>query len=311
MICAPALELIPDWRQLAPDIDARLSPAGHGDFPRWEAALAALPDLRADAVELGDQVTVTGDASEDQRRDLRESLMQLHPWRKGPFRLFDVDIDCEWRSDWKWLRVLPHLDALPGRRVLDVGCGNGYFGWRMLEAGATAVLGVDPALVFCMQHLAISRYLTDRANWVLPLKFEDLPPHQFDTVFSMGVVYHRRDPAEHARRLATFTRPGGQVVLESLVVEHGKSLKPAGRYARMRNVHVVPTTKRLARWLKDAGFVNPELVDITPTTVAEQRATTWMRFESLEDALDLENPNRTVEGHPTPVRAIVVARKPG
>ena len=95
----------------------------------------------------------------------------------------------------------PHLDSLSGRRVLDVGCGNGYYGWRMLEAGATAVFGVDPTLVFCMQHLAVSRYLSGAANWVLPLRFEQLPPHPFDTVFSMGVIYHRRDPAEHARRL--------------------------------------------------------------------------------------------------------------
>ncbi len=272
--------------------------------------MAALPDLEAEQAALSDRVTVSGSASEDERRDLRESLMQLHPWRKGPFSLFEVDIDCEWRSDWKWMRVLPHLDSLVGRRVLDVGCGNGYYGWRMLEAGATAVFGVDPTLVFCMQHLAVSRYLTDTPNWVLPLRFEQLPQHQFDTVFSMGVIYHRRDPADHARRLAEFTRPGGQVVVESLVVEHGRSLKPVGRYARMRNVHVVPTPKRLARWLRDAGFVDPELVDLTPTTVAEQRATTWMRFESLEDALDPHIPNRTIEGHPAPVRAVMVARKP-
>jgi tRNA (mo5U34)-methyltransferase len=310
MIFEPVLDLIPEWRRLGPDLNARLSTKGHGDYPRWEAALAALPDLQAEQAALSDRVTVSGNASEDQRRDLRESLMALHPWRKGPFSLFEVDIDCEWRSDWKWLRVLPHLDTLSGRRVLDVGCGNGDCCWRMLEAGATAVFGVDPTLVFCMQHLAVSRYLSGAANWVLPLRFEQLPPHPFDTVFSMGVIYHRRDPAEHARRLAEFTRPGGQVVVESLVVEHGRSLKPVGRYARMRNVHVVPTTKRLARWLKDAGFVDPELVDLTPTTVAEQRATTWMRFESLEDALDPKMRNRTIEGHPAPVRAVMVARKP-
>ena len=310
MTFASVFELVPGWHPLGTEIDTRLSPKGHGDYPKWQAALAALPDLHAEHYDLGERVTVRGHASEDQRRDLREALMQLHPWRKGPFSLFDVDIDCEWRSDWKWQRVLPHLDSLSGRRVLDVGCGNGYYGWRMLEAGAAAVFGVDPTLVFCMQHLAISRYLTGTANWVLPLKFEQLPTHEFDTVFSMGVIYHRRDPAEHVRRLADFTRPGGQVVVESIVVEHGRCLKPAGRYARMRNVHVVPTPKRLGRWLKDAGFVDPLLADLTPTTVAEQHATTWMRFESLEDALDPDDPNRTIEGFPAPVRAVMVARKP-
>ena len=67
---------------------------------------------------------------------LHRHLHALQPWRKGPFSLFGVQIDTEWRSDWKWNRVAPHLSPLAGRRVLDVGCGNGYYGWRMCAAGA-------------------------------------------------------------------------------------------------------------------------------------------------------------------------------
>jgi len=194
--------------------------------------------------------------------------------------------------------------------VLDVGCGNGYFGWRMLDAGAALVAGVDPTLVFCMQHLALNKYLNDARNWVIPLKFEDLPLAEFDTVFSMGVVYHRPDPAGHVQRLFEFTTPGGQVVVESLVVRDLPSVKPDARYARMRNVSLIPSPDRLCAWLAEAGFVDVALVDVTATTLAEQRSTTWMRFESLEDALDPDDPQRTVEGLPAPVRAVVVGRRP-
>lgn len=292
-------------------IDQRLRPDAHGDMPRWRAALAALPDLVVRDVRFGDTVIIDGAATADQRHRLEAALQGLHPWRKGPFRLFGIGIDTEWRSDWKWARVAPHLAPLDGHRVLDVGSGNGYFGWRMLEAGAREVVGVDPTLVFCMQHRAINRYVASTANHVVPLRFEEMPPAlQFDSVFSLGVIYHRRDPAEHAERLFRHTRGGGQVVLESLVVEGAEPLHPAGRYARMRNVWTVPDATTLGGWLEDAGFVDVRVVDVTATRVEEQRSTAWMRFQSLAAALDPDRPGCTVEGHPAPVRAVVVGRKP-
>ncbi len=80
---------------------------------------------------------------------------------------------------------LPHLD-LQGKRVLDVGCGNGYYQWRMLGAGASLVLGVDPNWLFHCQFQALRRYLPDLPTWHLPLTLEELPVLDggFDTVFS-------------------------------------------------------------------------------------------------------------------------------
>jgi len=310
---APLQAAFPDWSDLVPRIAARFDPSTHGDLPRWLAALDALPDITPTRIDLGDRITVEGQVSADAHERLQASLQALQPWRKGPFSLFGVGIDTEWRSDWKWQRVRHHLEPLNGTRVLDVGCGNGYFGWRMLEAGADLVLGIDPTLVFCLQHQAINRYMASDRNWVLPLRFEALPePDQvggFNTVFSMGVIYHRRDPEAHARALFQHTRPGGQVVLESLVVENGGPLMPSGRYARMRNVPIIPDANRMLEWLSAAGFLEPQIVDITPTSVDEQRSTAWMTFESLAVALDPVNPDLTVEGHPRPVRAIAVARK--
>jgi tRNA (mo5U34)-methyltransferase len=308
---AIAEAVLPDALEpLAPLIAERFDSSANGNMPRWLAALDRLPDLTVSDVNLGDRVTLEGRATAAERAQLEAALLALQPWRKGPFSLFGVVIDTEWRSDRKWRRVAPHLHPLAGRRVLDVGSGNGYFGWRMLEAGARLVVGVDPTVVFCLQHLAINRYLRNPANQVLPVRFEELPDVEFDTVFSMGVIYHRRDPAEHAQRLFRHTRAGGQVVVESLVVEAPVALVPDGRYARMRNVWIVPTPELLPHWLAQAGFVDIQLVDLTPTTVDEQHSTAWMRFESLAQALDPERPGITVEGHPAPVRGVVIARKP-
>jgi tRNA (mo5U34)-methyltransferase len=311
----PLLAAVADWADpaagLAPLLSARFAPDAHGDMPRWQVALAALPDLTPEQVHLGDTVTLAGPVSSATQMALESALRELHPWRKGPFSLFGVQIDTEWRSDWKWQRVAPHLGALTGQRILDVGCGNGYFGWRMLEAGAALVIGVDPTLLFCMQHRAINRYLASNRNWVLPLRFEELPPTPFDTVFSMGVIYHRRDPLEHVRQLGQCVRPGGLLVLESLVVADGPDLREPGRYARMRNVWTVPAVDTLAGWVAEAGFIDVRVADVTRTTTAEQHSTPWMHFESLAEALDPADPLRTIEGHPAPVRAVVLGRKPG
>ena len=304
------IEQIPQWQVMADTLSARFDKSFHGDFERWQTAVDSLPTIEVTSSTLGDVVSIDGKPTVAQTNALRSALMELHPWRKGPFNLFGVEIDCEWRSDWKWRRVAPHIQPISNARILDVGSGNGYFGWRMLQQGASLVAGIDPTLVFCMQHQAVNGYLNDDRNWVIPFKFEELPVAEFDAVFSMGVIYHRRKPKEHVRRLFEFTRPGGQVILESLVVNDVPSLKPAGRYARMANVHVVPSSKKLCSWLAEAGFVDVKLVDLTDTTTREQRSTSWMRFDSLEQALDPDNAQLTVEGFPAPCRGVAVARKP-
>ena len=285
--------------------------ASHGDLPRWLAALARLPDIRPDEISLGRAVGARAtDTPRESSERLEAALKALIPWRKGPFHLFGIDIDSEWRSDLKWSRIAPHLD-LGGCRVLDVGSGNGYYGWRMLEAGATSVVGIDPSLLFVLQHAAISYYV-DRGqyrNIVLPVGLEAFPPAEpFDVVFSMGVLYHRRDPAAHIRALAGHARNDATLVVESLVVNDAP-LRPRSRYARMRNVWLIPDLTTLQAWLGDAGFAYSDVVCVSPTTIAEQRRTAWMPYESLAAALDPDDPNRTVEGYPAPKRAVIIARR--
>lgn len=293
----------------------RLQAHPHGDLPCWRAALGSLPRVEtfAELAHAAPRLGAVVAADSSGYRLLTDALMALHPWRKGPLCLAGLHIDSEWRSDWKWDRVAPHI-TLEGRRVLDIGCGNGYFGLRMLGAGARLVIGVDPTLLFVMQWQACRHFAGDLAMEVLPLGVEDLPtqPAGLDTVFSMGVLYHRRNPAGHLQRIHALLRDGGEAVLETLVLPAGSEpalLMPEGRYARMRNVWAIPGTGRLLDWVRQAGFSTARLADLTPTTPAEQRSTPWMRFESLQQALDPQDAQRTVEGHPAPIRALVIARR--
>ena len=309
-------ELAPWAETLLEDIGQEFHAERYGDLPRWEKALAALPavtpsriDLDADCIRVG----ASADIDSATREQLETALRGLHPWRKGPFDLFGVHIDTEWRSDWKWQRVSPALDDLAGRRVLDVGCGSGYHCWRMLGAGATEVIGVDPTPLFVLQFQALQNYVQRPEACVLPLGIEQLPPdlEAFDTVFSMGVLYHRRSPIEHLMELRGALRKGGQLLLETLVVDGDVNtcLVPSGRYARMGNVWFLPSTALLMLWLKKLGFRNPHLVDVNQTSTEEQRSTDWMTFHSLANFLDPYDPNLTVEGYPAPKRAIFTAHK--
>lgn len=302
-----------DWAADLPgQLDAKLA-IGHGDLQRWHAAVEALPSLTVAQAELRDTLSLNGVCDEATRTTLNSALQGLIPWRKGPFELFGVHIDTEWRSDWKWSRVAPHLE-LAGKRILDVGCGNGYYMWRMLGAGAGSVIGVDPNWLFLNQFLAVKNYLPDSPVWHLPLTLEELPARLegFDTVFSMGVLYHRRSPIDHLFDLKDTLVSGGELVLETLVIEGDarQVLVPEDRYAMMRNVWFLPSVSALELWLRRAGFVDVRCVDVSTTSVEEQRSTEWMRFQSLPEFLDPTDHSRTVEGLPAPARAVLLARKP-
>ncbi len=288
----------------------------YGDMPEWMNALQALPDIKPSCVELLDRVAIGSgaDLGRISREGLITRLQAFHPWRKGPYTIFGVEIDTEWRSDWKWERLLPNIQPLAGRRVLDVGCGNGYHGWRMRGVGAGFVLGIEPFLVSVMQFQVMQRYLQDPQHHVIPIGVEDLPANLacFDSVFSMGVLYHRRSPLDHLLELKGCLRPGGQLILETLIVEGDQEtvFMPPGRYAKMRNVWFLPSVKAMILWLQRCGFREIACVNTNRTSREEQRPTEWMRFESLVDYIDPDDPTKTIEGYPTPLRAIFTATRP-
>tara|TARA_B100000745_G_scaffold174825_1_gene114503 strand:- start:858 stop:1832 length:975 start_codon:yes stop_codon:yes gene_type:complete len=306
------------WLDTLPQhIKMALSVERWGDLPDWHTAYQALPKIRPSALKLNQSaVTIGGssDCAETERQLIEQLLRQFHPWRKGPYRIHDIHIDTEWRSDWKWDRVQPYISPLTNRRILDVGCGSGYHCWRMLGEGARQVVGIDPSPKFVYQFAAIKHFAGQHPITVLPVGIEQVPEDNFDvfdTVLSMGVLYHRRSPIDHLYQLKQLISSGGELILETLVVDGplGMSLMPKGRYAKMRNVWFIPSVLTLEHWLKRCGFKNVRTVDVSKTELTEQRRTDWMRFESLKDFLDPDDQNKTIEGYPAPVRAVVIANK--
>lgn len=307
------------WAEVVADqVRAVIKNTPNGNLETWGLALQSLPkgaaisnNLNASRIEIG----AAGDLSPEAEQLMLQSLREMHPWRKGPFSLFGQPLDPEWRSDLKWSRLKGKIVDLKGRVVLDVGCGNGYYSMRMVGAGAEAVVAIDPSQLFLCQFHGIVQMMAEKPPiHFLPVGLEKIPPNlaAFDTVFSMGILYHRKSPMEHLIELREALKPGGELVLETIVIdgEAGRVLVPDGRYAKMRNVWFLPSAPELVHWLERCRFKNVQIIDVTPTTEHEQRRTDWMTFESLNDFLDPDDHTKTIEGHPAPIRAMIIATAP-
>ncbi|WP_392551356.1 tRNA 5-methoxyuridine(34)/uridine 5-oxyacetic acid(34) synthase CmoB [Orbus wheelerorum] len=306
---APWLETLPaqlsSWQKQ--NVDVR--------FNHWLNCIDHLPAIKPDILDLLHSVTAKNlsPLSEGEQKRITQLLMSLSPWRKGPFSLYDIDVDAEWRSDFKWQRLTPHINNLEGKTVLDVGCNSGYHLWRMIGAGAKLAVGIDPMPLFLCQFEAIRKLIGDdqRAHFI-PVGIEDMPKlNAFDTVFSMGVLYHRRSPLDHLYQLKDQLVSDGQLILETLVIEgdEHQSLVPGERYAQMRNVYFIPSIPTMVNWLSKCGFKNINVVDISKTNLEEQRKTNWMTTGSLIDFLDPNDHNKTIEGYAAPMRAVFIASK--
>ena len=258
------------------------NPIGNACF--FNKALENLPELEPSSIELNNNKIIIGRESDISSSDfdkIKKNLLKLNPWRKGPFNIFGINIDTEWQSFIKWNRLKDHLGEIKNQKILDIGSSNGYYMFKLAALNPLMVLGVEPQHSFYYQYLALQKYLNLENVFCLPIKFETLPCMQdyFDTVFCMGILYHRKSPVEMLQAIHKLMRKGGNLIVENLVLEskQGLCLFPESRYAKMRNVFFIPDLKCMESWLVRAGFSNIQCIDVSKTTIEEQRQTDWIQ----------------------------------
>lgn len=266
-------------------------------------------DFDSDHVSIGKRA----DLSDEQFELLEKAIRQFHPWRKGPWKFFDFEVDAEWRSNLKWDRIASALGDLSGKRLLDVGCGNAYYMFRAMPQDPELVLGLDPSIPFYFLFEMVQRFLQLPQMQFERLGCEDLPVFDrcFDVAMCMGILYHQRNPVQILRDLRNSLVVGGHAVIESQSIpgDGTMALFPEDRYAKARNVYFVPTQDCLVNWVKRAGFKDVEVVSHCPVTTEEQRATEFMTYHSLAEFLDPQDSSRTAEGYPAPWRTVVVGTR--
>ena len=268
-------------------------------------ALQTLPEIET-KVLLEDTITLESDESVDMQQIEYVARMMM-PWRKGPFELFSLFIDTEWQSFMKYNLLRPHFD-LKDKRVADIGCNNGYYLFRMQEDRPASLVGFDPSALYKTQFDLINHFVKSDIKYEL-LGVEHLPFYEekFDTIFCLGVLYHRSDPVAMLKQLYKGLDSSGEVILDTFMIdgEEEMALSPRGSYSKIPNIYFVPTIPALKNWCLRAGFSDFELLKTSVTSAKEQRKTEWIEGQSLEDFLDPEDATKTVEGYPAPKRVYV------
>ncbi len=281
-------------------------------FLRYRTPYQELRAFKAQYVNCSQGIVTIGGAEEitsEQRQLVKNNLKSFMPWRKGPFSVYGIDIDAEWRSEKKWQRVSPHLPDLKNKVIADIGCNNGYYMFRMMDSKPKFVLGLEPSVqhYYCFKALNAMAGFTNQDIDLLGVEHIRFFPECFDLVFLMGIIYHRASPIDVLKDVHRALKPGGTVIIESQGIpgDEPYALFPEKTYAKVPGTYFVPTGQCLTNWMKRAGFTNPNLFDVTPMTSEEQRKTEWMTFESYQDFIDPDNHQLTIEGYPAPVRLLL------
>jgi len=260
-------------------------------------------------------VSINGEINEEQTKELHDILLSMKPWRKGPFKFFDIDIQSEWNSYIKYNIIKNHLD-IENKIVADIGCNNGYYMFKMLELNPREIIGFDPSCRCYLQfHIANHFIKADKIDYKL-LGVDDVYEFAvqnkkfFDSILFLGVLYHRSDPISCLKTIYKSLNKNGTLIIDTLIIdgEEDVCLFPKERYAKMKNIYFIPTINALKNMLHRAKFTDIEVIEIIQTTNKEQRATKWIGTESLDDFIDKKT-NKTTEGYQLPTRAYLKCKK--
>jgi len=278
----------------------------------YQEAIAALPTYSDIEVDFGDVVDIQiKNLSQEDALQIEKTARLMKPWRKGPFRINTLFIDSEWQSQIKYNLLEPHFN-LEEKVVGDIGCNNGYYLFRMLSHHPKKLIGFDPSAIYYSQFMFLNHFVKSEIVYEL-LGVEHVAhyEHRFDTLFCLGVLYHRSDPVAMLKSLFKGLNKGGELILDTFMIEGEAEmcLTPRERYSKIPNIYFIPTVSALKNWCFRAGFATVEILEIMKTDVTEQRKTEWIDTQSLEDFLDTENPEKTVEGYPAPQRVYIKACK--
>ena len=282
------------------------------DIAPMRDALASLPTIEPITSTLDNTVSIDAlHVNDSDKEIIKAAALAMRPWRKGPFELFGMFIDTEWQSFIKYNLLAPHFN-LENKIVGDIGCNNGYYLFRMLSQKPKKLVGFDPSALYKTQFDFINHFIQSDIVYEM-LGVEHLPmyEHKFDVLFCLGVLYHRSDPIQTLKALYQGLNPDGELILDTFMIDGDTpvALSPSKTYSKIPNVYFVPTIPALINWLERAKFRDIDVLEIKQTDTIEQRKTEWIYGESLENFLDAQNPELTVEGYPAPKRVYIKAKR--
>ena len=304
-----------EYKNLFSLFDDNKNFSNHGNLQQWKNILTKLPDISTNYLDFSKECIQIGNPKEinlSQLEILEKGLLNLRPWRKGPFNIFGLEIDSEWRSEKKWQRVEDYLPKIKGMRIGDIGCSNGYYSYKLLKLEPELIVGMDKTSLFIIQFLATKFYAKQIQELIiLPCSAEEFNPEfiDFDLLLSMGILYHAKNPSNHLASLQRLVKKNGYIILETIIsnLKQNINIGKNQTYAGMSNIGTIFTKDNLIKLLNVSGFKNIQVINDSFTNISEQRTTKWMQGKSLSDFI-LSN-GGTLEGYPPVCRTIFIAQK--
>ena len=278
----------------------------------YQEAIKILPVFEDIEVKFNDKIEIQiANLSSKDALQIDETARLMKPWRKGPFQINTLFIDSEWQSQIKYNLLEPYFN-LKDKVIGDIGCNNGYYLFRMLTHKPKKLIGFDPSAIYYSQFQFINHFIKSDIKYeLLGVEHVEFYEDKFDTLFCLGVLYHRSDPVAMLKSLFKGLNKNGELILDTFMIdgEEEVCLTPKDRYSKIPNIYFVPTVNSLKNWCFRAGFKSVEVLETMVTESFEQRKTEWIDTQSLEDFLDPQDPSKTVEGYPSPKRVYIKAIK--
>jgi len=115
--------------------------------------------------------------------------------------------------------VLERAGITPGMRCLDAGCGPGevmrlmavYVGSTGSVVGLDADAAIGAEAVSVLHGTGFTQWSFRQADLTVTEHVDEAP---FDLVFARLLLFHIRNPADALRRLYSWVKPGGRIVIQ-------------------------------------------------------------------------------------------------
>ncbi len=153
------------------------------------------------------------------------------------------------RTSWqKPEEIMNLIRPLKGRRVMDLGCGTGYFTFRMVDSGAIVIAAdIDDRFLAYIDSVRNARGVSKKMLQTrkVPADNPMLEKREVDLVFVVNTYHHLQDRVNYLKKVKAGLKQNGIV----LIVDYFKKDLPLGP----------PASKKISaddvtRELKLAGF---------------------------------------------------------